>query len=70
MHKSIGSKVHIVFVRAPRRPELVMLGIFDSMERANQFIDRVNTPYRSFLEIHTLPTNAPVPQDYWMASNP
>lgn len=70
MSKSIASKVHIVFARATRRSELVMLGIFDSMEGAHQFIDRINTPYQSCLEIHTVPTNQCAPEHYWNAANP
>jgi hypothetical protein len=66
MSQTIGSKVYIVFARATPGPcELEMLGIFDSMERANQFLDRAPSPQCRRLEIHTRNVNESTTDPFW-----
>lgn len=66
MNQTIGSKAYIVFARTIRRPSaLEMLGIFDSMERANQFLDRAPSPQCRRLEIHTRTVNESTTDPFW-----
>lgn len=66
MSQTTDSKVYIVFARAVSRPsELEMLGIFDSMERAHQCLDRAPSPQCRRLEIHTRTVNESTTDPFW-----
>lgn len=66
MSQTIGSKIYIVFARAiPHPSELEMLGIFDSMECAHQFLDRAPSPQCRRLEIHTRVMNGSTTDPFW-----
>ena len=58
--------VYVVNARAITRPwELETLGIFDSRDRAQEFVDRAPMPQRDCLQIHTWTLNDPTDDPFW-----
>lgn len=58
--------VYVVNARSLMNPgELETLGLFDSRERAEQFIDRAPMPQRQCLRIHIWRMNESVNDPFW-----